>query len=401
MTFTRRNFLAGAGAGLAALLVRPNLAAFAAPAVRAASGKTVVVVMQRGAVDGLAMVPPHGDPELAKARPTLAGKLATGLVDLDGHFGLHAGLAGLAPHFAAKRLAIVPAIGLPGGSRSHFEAQDRLEQGGVASDTGWANRLLAHRGHGDTTAIAVGAVLPRALAGGEPALAIERNGEIGIAHKAQPARRGQLIAAFGELYAAGSDPFSATARRALASAARVEAALAALPAPAKPPQGPAGQALATAARLIRADLGAELIVVDVGGWDTHVGQAQRLERGLGQLGAAIAAFADDIGDRLADVTLVTVSEFGRTVRENGTGGTDHGTATTSLVLGGRVAGGRVIGAFPGLAEAQRFERRDLAIATDTRDLLADVLIGTLGIGAADVAAIFPGHRAQRLGVMRA
>jgi uncharacterized protein (DUF1501 family) len=400
MRFTRRHFLAGAGAGLATLLVRPNLSAFAAPAVRAASGKTVVLVMQRGAVDGLAMVPPHGDPELARARPTLAAALGTGTVDLDGHVGLHAGLAALAPHFTAGRLAIVPAVGLPGGSRSHFEAQDRLEQGGIASDTGWANRLLAHRAHTDTTAIAVGATLPRALAGTEPALAIERNGEIGVARKAPAVRRTQLQAALGELYATGADPFSTTARRALASAAGVEAALAALPAPAQVPPGPAGQAMMTAARLIRADLGAELIVVDTGGWDTHVGEAARLDRELGQLGAAIAAFAAELGDRLADVTLVTLSEFGRTVAENGTGGTDHGTATTSLVLGGGVAGGRVVGRLPGLAVDQRFEGRDLAIATDTRDLLGDVLAGTLGLGAAELAAIFPGHPRQPLGLFR-
>lgn len=210
--------------------MRPNLAAFAA---RAAGRKTVVIVMQRAAVDGLAMVPPHGDPELAKARPTLASKLGAGVVDLDGRFGLHAGLAVLAPHFAAKRLAVVPTVGLPGASRSHFEAQDRLEQGGVASDTGWANRLLAHRPHGDATAIAVGTSLPRALAGVEPALVIERNGELGVARKAPAAKRGQLLAAFGELYASGDDPFARVARRALASAANVEAALAAQPAPSR------------------------------------------------------------------------------------------------------------------------------------------------------------------------
>jgi uncharacterized protein (DUF1501 family) len=404
MTFSRRSFLtslAGAGAGIASLLARPNLRAFAAPAARAGRNRTVVIVMQRGAVDGLAMVPPHGDPELAKARPTLAGKLATGIVDLDGHFGLHAGLAALAPQFTAKRLAIVPAVGLPGASRSHFEAQDLLEQGGVASDTGWANRLLAHRAHGDATAVAVGASLPRALAGTESALVIERNGEIGIARKAPAPRRAQILAAFDELYATGADPFATTARRALASAARVEAALARQPAPAAIPQGPAGQAMITAARLIRAELGAELIVIDTGGWDTHVGEAPRLDRGLAQLGAAIAAFTAELGDRLADVTLLTISEFGRTVRENGTGGTDHGTATTSLVLGGNVAGGQVIGRFPGLAEDQRFEGRDLAIATDTRDLLGDVLAGTLGLTAAELGAIFPGHTPRPLGVVRA
>ena len=398
MTMKRRSFLYGMGAGLATLLARPNLRAFGAPGPSHA--KTVVIVMQRGAVDGLAMVPPHGDPNLAKLRPSLTAK-TTGTVDLDGHFGLHAGLAALAPHWKEKRLAIVPAVGMTGATRSHFEAQDYLEQGGIASDTGWANRLLAHRPHpGDATAIAVGNTLPRSLAGTAPALVLERNGEVGIARNAPPPRRTQIIAAFDELYAAGTDPFSITARRALSSAAHIETALAAQPAPADPPKGPAGQALITAARLIRADVGAELILIDTNGWDTHVNEAQRLDRELAQLGAAIAGFATELGDRLADVTLVTISEFGRTVHENGTGGTDHGTATMSLVLGGNVNGGRIVGTFPGLADDQRFEGRDLAIATDSRDLLADVLTGTLGLAAADLAAIFPDHAPKSLGLLR-
>jgi uncharacterized protein (DUF1501 family) len=399
MTFTRRHFLCGAGAGLAALLLRPGLTAFAAPAPRAGRRKTVVVVMQRGAVDGLAMVMPMGDPALAAARPTLAGTLAAGAVELDGRFALHAGLGALAPHFAARRLAVVPAVGLPGASRSHFEAQDLLEQGGVVADVGWAERLLARRPAGDAAAVAVGSNLPRALSGATAALVLAPNGELGLARRAQPGRRSQLQQAFGELYAQRRDAFSRVAERALRSAERVEAALAAQPRPTQPPRGAAAQALATAARLIRADLGAELIIVDSNGWDTHVGQAQRLQRGLGQLGAAIAGFADALGDRLGDVTLLTLSEFGRTVRENGTGGTDHGTATAALILGGEVAGG-VHGAFPGVAPDQLFEGRDLAIATDTRDLLGEVLAQTLGLRGAERAAIFPGHAQRPVGVMR-
>jgi uncharacterized protein (DUF1501 family) len=394
----RRSFLTGMGAGLATILARPNLRAFGAGT---SGAKTVVVIMQRGAVDGLAMIPPHGDPNLAKLRPTLTSK-TTGSVDLDGHFGLHAGLAPLASHWKEHRLAIVPAVGMAGATRSHFEAQDYLEQGGVGSDSGWANRLLAKRPHpADAAAIAVGNTLPRSLAGTAPALVVERTGEIGIARKAPPARRAAIISAFDELYAAGSDPFSVTARRALSSAAHIETALAAQPAPADPPKGPVGQALMTAARLIRADLGAELIVVDTNGWDTHVNEAQRLDRELGQLGAAIAAFTAELGDRFADVTLVTISEFGRTVHENGTGGTDHGTATMAMVLGGNVNGGRIVGAFPGLADDQRYEGRDLAIATDSRDLLADILVGTLALSAADITAIFPDHARKPLGLIRA
>ncbi len=399
MIIQRRSFLTGLGAGLATLLVRPNLRAFAGTAAGRGT-KTVVVVMQRGAVDGLAMIPPHGDPELAKARPTLTGK-TTATLDLDGHFGLHAGLADLLPHWKAKRLAIVPAVGLTGAPRSHFAAQDLLEQGGITSESGWANRVLAHRPHaGDATAIAIGSTLPRALAGTEPALVLEKNGEVGIARKAPPPKREAILRAFDELYATGTDPFSVTARRALSSATHIEAALAGQPASTTVPKGPVGQALMTAARVIRANLGAELIVVDTGGWDTHVGEAQRLERGLGGLGAAIAGFATELGDKLGDVTLVTISEFGRTVHENGTGGTDHGTATMSLVLGGNVDGGKIIGTFPGLAKDQLFEGRDLAIATDSRDLLGDVLAGTLGLSSSDLTAVFPDHSLRRLGTLR-
>jgi len=398
----RRGFLTGTGLGLATLLARKHLVAFGAPG---SGRKAVVVVVQRGAVDGLAMVPPHGDPLLAAARPTLAPKLGagapagSGAIDLDGYWGLHAGLAPLLPFYQAKQLAIVPAVGLPGATRSHFEAQDLLEQGGTVDTTGWANRVRA-RPNGptdDTAAIAIGNTLPRALAGSAPSIVIEGSGQLGLARGAPPARRAQLVAAFTELYAQGTDPFSATARRALASASRVEQALAALPAKTAQPKGPIGQALSTAARLLRADLGAELVIVDTGGWDTHTAQAQRLDRGFTMLGDAIALFAAELGDRLADVTLVTVSEFGRTVRENGTGGTDHGTATMSLVLGGGVAGGRVVGAFPGLREDQRFEGRDLAIATDVRDLLAEVL-GTLGLPDETVRTTFRDHDVKRVGV---
>ncbi len=394
MTFTRRGFVTGAGLGLATLLARKHLVAYGAPDARRKGA--VVVIVQRGAVDGLAMVPPHGDPLLAQLRPTLA-KTAT--IDLDGYWGLHEKLAPLAAHFTAKRLAIVPAVGLPGASRSHFEAQDLLEQGGIVAPTGWANRMLARDAQpSDTTAIAVGTTLPRSLAGRAPALVIEGNGQIGIARPIkQRAIREQLVAAFGELYAAHDDPFSATARRALASASRIEQALAAVPARTTP-KGPVAQAAVTAARLLRADLGAELIVVDTGGWDTHTAQAPRLERNFALLGEAIDTFVTELGDKLADVTLVTVSEFGRTVKENGTGGTDHGTGTTSLVLGGAVAGGRIAGTFPGLREDQRFEGRDVAIATDVRDLLAEVLATTLGLSAETLATVFPDHARRPVGL---
>lgn len=377
----RRSFL---GIGLATLLVRKHLVAFAG-----GSKKTIVIVVQRGAVDGLAMIPPHGDPLLAAARPTLAPKNA---LDLDGYWGLHPSLAPLLPFFQRKQLAIVPAVGLPGASRSHFEAQDLLEQGGTVAATGWANRLRA-ASQNDTGAIAIGNTLPRTLAGAAPALVIEASGQLGLARGAPAPRRALLADAFTDLYAGRTDAFSLTASRALASTARVEQALAAVPRIAQP-KGPIATALSTAARLIRADLGAELIVVDTTGWDTHTQQAARLDRTFTLLADGLALFAAELGDRLADVTLVTISEFGRTVRENGTGGTDHGTATMSLVLGGAVAGGRVVGAWPGLREDQRFEGRDLAIGTDVRDLLADVLAPL------PVQAAFPDHVIKPLGITR-
>jgi uncharacterized protein (DUF1501 family) len=381
----RRSFLAGTGLGLAALFARKGLVAFAG----SGTNKTVVVVQMRGAVDGLAMIPPHGDPLLAGLRPSLAPKNA---LDLDGYWGLHPSLAPLLPLYQAKQLAIVPAVGLPGASRSHFEAQDLLEQGGTVTSTGWANRLRAGSPN-DTGAVAIGNALPRVLAGPSPSLVIEPNGQLGLARGAPAARRTQLADAFTALCANRTDAFSATATRALASAARVEKALAALPPKTAQPKGPMAAALSTAARLIRADLGAELVVVDTTGWDTHTQQGPRLDRNFTLLADGLALFAAELGDRLADVTLVTVSEFGRTVRENGTGGTDHGTATMSLVLGGAVAGGRIVGTWPGLREDQRFEGRDLAIGTDVRDLLADTLAPL------PVQAAFPDHAVRPLGIV--
>lgn len=383
----RRSFLAGTGLGLAALFARRSLVAFAG----GTSKKTVVVVQMRGAVDGLAMVPPHGDPLLAAARPTLAPKNA---LDLDGYWGLHPSLLPLLPLYQAKQLAIVPAVGLPGASRSHFEAQDLLEQGGTVAATGWANRLRANA-TSDTGAVAIGNTLPRVLAGPAPSLVIEANGQVGLARGAPAPRRALLVDAFTELYAKRDDAFSTTATRALASAARVEKALAGLPPKVAQPKGPMAVALSTAARLIRADLGAELIVVDTNGWDTHTQQGPRLDRNFTLLADGLALFAAELGDRLADVTLVTVSEFGRTVRENGTGGTDHGTATMSLVLGGNVAGGRVAGTWPGLRDDARFEGRDLAIGTDVRDLLGECL-GPLGL---PLAACFADHALAPLGLV--
>lgn len=408
MTLARRHLLAGLGAGLGLGLLTGggSLRAFAQPAATIGGGrrKTLVCVFQRGAVDGLAMVPPYADPDLAAARPRIAVPRPgqpDGALDLDGRFGLHPALAALAPRWQQRQLAVVHAVGLPGAGRSHFEAQDLLEQGGSPRGAGWVNRLLAGGAPDDTRAIAVGEELPRALAGGHPALVIARSGDIGIARGAPAARRGALASAFAALYADRSDPVSVTGRRALAAADRLGATLAAVPsATATYPGGALGKAMATASRLIRAELGTEVILVEVGGWDTHTDQPRRLTAGLRELGGSLAAFGDELGDRLADVVVVTLSEFGRTVAENGSGGTDHGTATASLVFGGPVAGGRVLGRWPGLAASARFEQRDLAITSDLRDVLGELLAGHLGASASQLAAVFPDHaRAAPLGLL--
>ena len=369
--------------------------------------KVVVAIFQRGAVDGLNMVVPFGDkgyydarPSIAIARPT--DRSGEGAVDLDGFFGLHPRLAPLKPLWDAKQLAIVHASGSPDGTRSHFDAQDYMETatpGVKSTQDGWLNRYLHAREHADATpfrAVALGGQLPRALHGTAPALALSQIGQFGI-------RAGQatdmMQASFESEYAAAADRvLNKTGGQAFDAMRLLKSADPLKYRPengAEYPRSGYGEALRQIAQLVKADVGLEVAFAEAGGWDTHANQGAavgELARRLDDFARGIAALTRDLGDRMADVVILTMSEFGRAVAENGNRGTDHGHGNAMMVIGGQnVRGGRVYGRWPGLAREQRFDGRDLAVTTDFRSVFADVVRGHLGV--ADTRPIFPGFTA--------
>jgi len=365
--------------------------------------KILVAVFQRGAADGLNVVVPHGEPAYYSLRPSIAvprpGKDGAA-IDLDGFFGLHPALAPLKPLWEAKNLAIVDAAGSPDPTRSHFDAQDYMESGtpGVKStNAGWMNRSLAgpEGKASPVRAVALGPLLPRAMRGANAAIAVE---SLGAFHARDAAAK-----AFEAMYRDARDPaLQATGRETFEAVALLQSVQKQTYSPAggaEYPAGRFGQNLRQIAQLIKADVGLEMAFADIGGWDHHVNEAgaRATEGQLAQLlreyGQALAAFWRDMGDRMADIALVTMSEFGRTARENGSRGTDHGHANCMFVLGGAVKGGKVYGKWPGLEREQRYEGRDLAITTDFRDVFAEVLTGHLG--AKDISSVFPGYTASR------
>ena len=400
VTMQRRVFLAGALTSAAAL----SAPRFLLRAAHAATGrsKVLVAVFQRGAVDGLGMVIPHGDPAYASVRPAIAlqpprrGEPERAR-DLDGFFALHPALAPLVPLWDARTLAIVHACGSPDVTRSHFDAQDYMECGtpGVKSTgDGWLARAVRALPERRTAfrAVALGRTLPRSLQGDAGALAMPSIDRFEVRTTgAAPATGFEALYEQGArdlLHGTGRETFEAVRSLKLSGAARLSPAHGA-----DYPRGRFGDALRQVAQLIRADVGLEVGFVDSEGWDTHVAQGAeqgQLATRLRDFGAALAAFAQDLGDRMSDVVVLTMSEFGRTVAENGSRGTDHGHGTAMLVFGGGVRGGKVYGRWPGLAREQRFEGRDLAVSTDFRTLFAEVASRHLGV--AQPASLFPGWK---------
>ncbi len=406
----RRVFVRAGALALLSLGLDPIFLTRAAYAARRAPGanagrKVLICVFQRGAVDGLSVIVPHGDPHYYRERARIAvprpGR-AGGALDLDGHFGLHPALAPLLPLYRAGTLAAVHAVGSPDPTRSHFDAQDYMESGTPgrrSTPDGWLNRHLAHAAeHRDTPfrGVAIGPQLPLALRGAAPALAVDNLQAFGL--RGRPAVRDRLERAFEEMYqgaatglvaTSSEEAFEAVRQLRAADLAGFEPAHGALY-----PRSPFGQAMRQLAQVIKADLGLEIGFADLAGWDTHVNQGAsdgQLAARLRDLADGLAAFATDLGERMADVVVLTMSEFGRTVAENGNAGTDHGHGTAMLVLGGPTRGGRVLGRWPTLDPAARFEGRDLAVTTDFRSLFGEILVGHLG--AADLGAVFPGYSA--------
>jgi uncharacterized protein (DUF1501 family) len=390
--------------GLALLSVgfAPAFLSRTVEAATAVRRKILITIFQRGAVDGLNMVVPFGEREYYASRPSIAiprPNDAQGAVDLDGFFGLHPRLAPLKALWDARQLAIVHASGSPDGTRSHFDAQDYMESGtpGVKStQDGWLNRYLHAREHADATpfrAVALAANLPRTLQGVEPALAIGQIGQFGI-------RGGQatdmLQASFESEYAAAADTvLNRTGNEAFDAIKMMKSADPSKYQPengAEYPRSAFGDALRQIAQLVKADVGLEVAFAELGGWDTHVNQGSgvgQLAQRLDDFSRGLAALARDLGDRMGDTIILTMSEFGRAVAENGNRGTDHGHGNAMFIIGGQnVKGGRVYGRWPGLAREQRYEGRDLAVTTDFRAVFAEVVRAHLGV--TDTRSIFPG-----------
>jgi len=412
--FDRRIFLKSSGLALFAGGFLPNVFLRMAEAGTAAGRRTLVAIFQRGAVDGLNVVVPHGEKLYYDARPTIAvprpGAGDEAAIDLDGFFGLHPAMEPLLPFYRNGLAAFVHAAGSPDATRSHFDAQDFMESGtpGVKTTAdGFLSRAVAGRVEGRTSplrAVSLTPTLPRILSGSAGAVTIPDLERFGVGKRGDPT--GDASRLLESLYDRADPPLRATARESFEAMRLVESARAAggtTENGAEYPPGPFGAALRQIARLIRADVGLEVAFADVGGWDTHAGEGGttgQLSTRLRAYSAAIAAFARDLGPQLADVTLVTMSEFGRTVRENGNRGTDHGHANAMLVLGGGVRGGRVYGKWPGLDESHLFENRDVAVTTDFRDVFAEILARRLGVR--DLDLVFPGYRIdprKRLGLV--
>ena len=409
----RRVFLKNGSMALLTLGFAPAFISRTVQAARARQ-KVLVALFQRGAVDGLNMVVPFGDKGYYAARPSIAipapsSKLEDCALDLDGFFGLHPRMAPLEPYFKQGSLAIIHASGSHDETRSHFDAQDYMESGtpGVKSTRdGWLNRYLHDKEHESASpfrAVALAPQLPRSLQGSAPALAINAISQFGI----RAGRNSDMIAATFEseyagaadalLHPAGKEAFNAVKMLKNTNPDSYSPAN-----NADYPRSGFGEAMRQIAQLIKADLGLEVAFTELGNWDHHVNEGSttgQIATRLDDFTKGIAAFAQDMGDGMADVVLVTMSEFGRAVQENGNRGTDHGHGNAMLILGGPIKGGKVYGKWPGLEKEQRWQGRDLAITTDFRDVFAEVVTGHLG--ARDISRIFPGYSyKQPVGFLR-
>ena len=362
------------------------------------ANKRLIVVFQRGAADGLNIVVPHGEAAYYSLRPSINIPRQQ-VLDLNGLFGLHPSLISLMPLWQQKQLAIVHAAGSPDETRSHFDAQDYMESGtpGVKStEDGWLNRMLQTEHNGADTpfrAVALGTSLPRILAGRAPALAVSNLNAFGIqGGNPSAVPIGNTFEAMyaqsvdSVLHGTGKETFDAVKMLKSADPQKYT------PAPgANYPKGRFGDAMRQTAQLIKANVGVQVAFTDIGGWDHHVNEGAvqgQLGNVLREFADSISAFWTDLGNLAESTVLITMSEFGRTARENGNRGTDHGHANVMFVLGGPVRGGRVYGRWPGLDQSQLHEGRDLALTTDFRTVVGESV--TRHLGNRDLNAVFPG-----------
>ena len=401
MKISRRYFLKSGGIAMVGMAALPSFLQRAVAATTTQAKKKMVVLFQRGAMDGLNVVVPFGEPNYYRMRPTIAIPEpkrggADAALDLDGFFGLHPSMQPILPLFRNGQLAIVQAVGSPDPTRSHFDAQDYMESGtpGLkATDDGWLNRALQNLPEEKPSpfrAVAFGPYLPRTLQGAAPAVAIGDLKQFKMYGPQQTVEGG-----FEAMYAqtvdhamrgVGNETFEAIDQLKKINPDSYQPENGA-----QYPKSRFAQSLQEIAELFKADVGLEVAFLDSGGWDNHVnegGVQGQLSNLLKDLGQGIAAFHQDMGDRMGDVVFVSMSEFGRTAHENGNRGTDHGHANCMFVMGGDVKGGRVYTKWPGLNEDQLNQGRDLAMTTDYRSVLGEII--SKHLGDKTLATVFPG-----------
>ena len=415
----RRVFVRDGALALVTLGLSPSFlkrATFAARLQGSRKGKILVCLFQRGAADGLNMIVPHGEAAYYASRPNIAiprprSGATDAAIDLDGFFGLHPALEPFGRLYRDGLLAPIQAVGSPSATRSHFDAQDYMESGTPdrkSTQDGWLNRYLAVKGTCEECAatepspfraVAMTPQTPRILEGPSAAVAMNSLGEFTVRGAGNSADRLEALYRTGEadlVHGAGRDMFEAVRMLQSANPQRYMPENGA-----DYPRSPFGQRLREIAQLIKSGVGIEVAFADVGGWDTHVNQGAstgQLAARLTDFSRSISALVTDLGDRMDDVVILSMSEFGRMVRQNGNGGTDHGHAGAMFVIGGGVQGGKVHGKWPGLEREQLYEGRDLALTTDFRAVFGDVL--TRHLGASSLEPVFPGYDGKTFSVFK-
>lgn len=419
---SRRGFLKAGGLTLFGVGLMGGIPAFIAEA--AASNKlsapykrkkVLVCIFQRGAMDGLMAVTPFTDPYLKDARPSLfmtAAKSSSGtpLIDLDGRFGLHPSMKGFEPLFRENRLAIIQGIGSPNTTRSHFDAQDYMESGtpfNKGTTSGWLNRavgLLGHESITPFTAVSLTSAMPRSLYGDNPAIAVSNLQDFAIQMRGNRSGAGIAAKSFEDLYdQTASGLLKETGRESFEAIKMLQKTDIKNYQPSNNvvyPVSALGNSLKQIAQLIKMDVGLEVAFAESNGWDTHFNQGAEngtFARNVSDLSTSITAFWNDLSAFQDDVTVMTMTEFGRTVHQNGTGGTDHGRASCSFILGHGVNGGKVHGSVAALAPENLEDMRDLPVTTDFRSVFSEVADTHLNIN--DDKKLFPGWEGKKIGVM--
>lgn len=422
---SRRGFLKSGGLALMGIGLMGGIPGFLAEAVAReqiikhyGKRKVVVCIFQRGAMDGLMAVTPFNDTYLQQARPTLFMSAAKGstagnpLIDLDGRYGLHPSMKAFEPIFRDKRLAIVQGIGSPNNTRSHFDAQDYMESGtpfDKGTNSGWLNRAVGLLGHDSLTpfsAVSLTSAMPRSFYGDNPALAIGNLQDFGIQMRGNPTGTDLASKSFEELYSqsasgllqnTGKESFEAIKMLQKTDVRNYKPANNAVY-----PNSALGNALKQIAQLIKMDVGLEVAFTESNGWDTHFNQGTEngiFARNVADLSNSIMAFWNDLDAHQDEVTVMTMTEFGRTVHQNGTGGTDHGRASCNFILGNTVNGGLVHGQMQSLAAENLEDGRDLPVTTDFRAVFSEVADKQLQVN--NDRILFPDWTGEKIGVMNA